>query len=115
MDMRFCWIQDKILQEHFHVFWKPGVTNFLWKYETKYIIFTLVVDDFVIKYTSLENAKHLLNALQAKYTISEDWEAKLYIVITLKWDHIKRTVDLSMPGYVAAALMCFRHQIKNNK
>ena len=55
----------------------------LWQNETRDTIFTLVVDNFVIKYTSLENAKHLLNALQAKYTISEDWEAKLYIGITL--------------------------------
>ena len=62
-----------------------------------------------------ENAKHLLNALQAKYTISEDWEAKIYTGITLKWDYIKRTVDLSMPGYVTAALLRFHHQLKNNK
>ena len=87
----------------------------LWQHETIDTIFTLVVDDFSIKNTSLENAKHLLNALQAKYTISEDWEAKLYIGITLKWDYIKLTVDLSMPGYVTTALLCFRHQLKNNK
>ena len=47
----------------------------MWQNETRDNIFTLVVHDFAIKYTSLENAKHLLNALQAKYTISEDWEA----------------------------------------
>ena len=27
MDMRFHRIQDRIIQEHFHVFWKPGPTN----------------------------------------------------------------------------------------
>ena len=27
MDMRFHWNQDKILQTHFNVFWKPGPTN----------------------------------------------------------------------------------------
>ena len=27
MDMRFHWIYDRILQKHFHVFWKPGPTN----------------------------------------------------------------------------------------
>ena len=27
MDMSFHWIQDRIIQEHFHVFWKPGPTN----------------------------------------------------------------------------------------
>ena len=90
-------------------------TPVLWQHKTRDTIFTLVVDNFAIKYTSLENAKHLLNALQAKYTISEDWEAKTYISITLKWDYIKRTFDLSMPGYVTAALLCFRHQLKNKK
>ena len=87
----------------------------LWKHETIDNIFTLKVDDFAIKYISLKDSKHLLNALQARYTISEDWEAKLYIRITLKWYYIKRTVDLYMPGYVTAALLRFRHQLKNNK
>ena len=54
----------------------------IWQHETRDTIFILVVDDFAIKYKSLENAKHLLNALQAKYTISEDWEGKLYIGTT---------------------------------
>ena len=27
MDMRFNCIHDIILQEHFHLFWKPGPTN----------------------------------------------------------------------------------------
>ena len=26
-DTRFHWIHDRIIQEHFHVFWKPGPTN----------------------------------------------------------------------------------------
>ena len=73
------------------------------------------MDDFAIKYTSLNNAQHLLHALKEKCTISEDWEAKLYIRITLKWDYSKRTVDLSMPGYVTAALQRFRHQLKNTR
>ena len=73
-------------------------TPSLWQHETRDTIFTLVVENFAIKYTYLENAKHLLNALQAKYTISEYWEEKLYIGITLKWDYIKRTVEHSMLG-----------------
>ena len=90
---------------------KPG----MWQHETRDTIFTLVVDDISIKYTSLENQQHLLHALKEKYTISEDWEAKLYIGITLRWDYSKQTVDLSMPGYVTAALIRLRHQLKNNK
>jgi hypothetical protein len=33
----------------------------------------------------------------------------LYYGITLKWDYTNRTVDLSMPGYVARALQRFQH------
>ena len=51
-----------------------------------------------------DNAQHLLHALKEIYTISEYWEAKLYIGIRLNWDYSKQTVDLSMPGYVTAAL-----------
>ena len=110
-------IARKSLVQHLAPFGYHPARNIpgLWQHETRDNIFTLVVDDFAIKYTSLENAKHLLNALQEKYTISEDWEAKLCIVITLKWGYIKRTVDLSMPGYVTAALLRFCHQLKNNK
>ena len=35
MDIRFHWIQDRILQEHFNVFWKPGPTN-LGDYHSKH-------------------------------------------------------------------------------
>ena len=82
----------------------------LYQQETIDTIVTLVVDNFSIKYTSLDNAQHLLHELKEKYTISEDWEAKLYIGITLKWDYRKQNVDLSMPGYVTAALQLFRPQ-----
>ena len=27
MDMRFYWVQDRIKQKQFNVFWKPGSTN----------------------------------------------------------------------------------------
>ena len=61
-------------------------TPSLWQHETRDTILTLVVEDSAIKYTSLDNAQYLLHALKEKYTISEDWEAKLYIGITLKLD-----------------------------
>ena len=35
MDMCFHWIQDRIIQEHFHVFWKPGPNN-LGDYHSKH-------------------------------------------------------------------------------
>ena len=41
--------------------------------------------------------------------ISEDWEAKLYCRVTLKWDYNKRACNLSMPNYVIDARKIFQH------
>ena len=38
-----------------------------------------------------------------------DWEASLYCGVTLDWNYKTRTCDLSMPGYVQAALEKFKH------
>ena len=35
MDMRFHWMQDRIIQRQFEVFWKPGPTN-LGDYHSKH-------------------------------------------------------------------------------
>ena len=58
----------------------------LWKHSTQAIIFTLFVDDFAIKSVSKQDAEHILQALRAKYTICTDWDASLYIGITLNWN-----------------------------
>jgi endonuclease I len=68
-----------------------------------------VVDDFGVKYVGKRHADHLVAALKDNYQISEDWEGKLYCGITLEWDYKNRTVDLSMPGYIEAALHKYQH------
>ena len=80
----------------------------LCKHNTQATIFTLVVDDFAIKYTLKQYDDHLLQALCDKYTISTDWGASLYIGITLDWKYTTGNVNLSMPKYVARAL----HKLK---
>ena len=91
----------------------------LWRHKTRATIFTLVVNNFAIKYATHQDANHILQALRAKYTISTDWEASLYIGITLKWDYTAGYVDLSMPKYVAKALHKFKKYLQkfhpNNK
>ena len=44
---------------------------------TKPVLFSLVVDDFGVKYIDKENADHLIQALQKLYTISIDWNGSL--------------------------------------
>jgi hypothetical protein len=44
-----------------------SITPGLWRHDTRDIMFLLVVDDFGIKYTSLQDAEHLLSALKDAY------------------------------------------------
>jgi hypothetical protein len=76
----------------------------LWSHSTRDITFTLVVDDFGIKYTNRDDAIHLITALEELYTVTTDWTGSLYLTMTLNWDYIHSTVDISMHGYVAKAL-----------
>jgi len=83
----------------------PGMFTHEWRP----IAFSLVVDDFGIKYVGKEHADHLLDTLREHYTISVDWTGSSYLGLQLDWDYEKRTVDLSMLGYVEKALQCFQH------
>ncbi len=84
-------------------------TPALWTHHTRPIIFALVVDNFGIKYVGKQHADHLINAVKDLYGVSLDWTGSLYCGLTLQWDYQQRTVDVSMPGYVAAALHKFQH------
>jgi hypothetical protein len=81
----------------------------LWKHDQRPVTFSLVVDDFGIKYVGEHNAQHLLDAISDLYKSTVDWKGQLYCGISLKWDYDQRTVELSMPGYVKAALHKFQH------
>ncbi len=85
----------------------------LWKHDTRPIQFTLVVDDFGIKYIGKEHAQHLKNALEEHYKLTCDRTGKWYIGITLDWDCNKHQVDLSMPNYMQKALKQFQHKAGN--
>ena len=76
----------------------------LWTHTTRNMCFTLVVEDFAIKYTKLEDAHHLINVLKKDYTITIDWDAKKYIGLTVEWDYENRKVHIHMPGYLTKAL-----------
>ena len=87
----------------------------LWKHDTRPIQFTLVVDDFGVKYEGVEHALHLKKALEEDYTVTEDWTGGRYIGITLDWDYKNQQVHLSMPDYVKKALLQFQHVMKAKK
>ena len=74
-----------------------------------------MVDDFCVQYCSTEDADHFLNALRAKYLITVNMAAAVYIGIKLEWDYVHRTVTLSMPSYVRNTLHRFQHILRGGK
>jgi hypothetical protein len=85
------------------------ITPGLWRHETRDISFTLVVDDFGIKYTNQDDLDHLLASLRKHYTISVDLTGSKYLGLDIAWDYTNRTCDISMPGYIERALLRFQH------
>ena len=82
----------------------------LFTHESNGNVFLLVVDDFGLKYTSEENAQHLIDAIKDLYEITVCWEGDQYCGLHLEWDYEARTVDLYMPaGYIERALIRFQH------
>ena len=92
-----------------HGYYQCTHTPGLWRHRSRPIMFALVVDDFGVQAVGKEHAQHLFAALRTHYGLKVDWTGSLYCGITMKWDYAKRTVDFSMPGYVAAALAEYKH------
>ena len=61
-------------------------------------LFSLVVDDFGVKYVGEEHAAHLVSALKETYEIEVNTEGKKYVGISLDWNYVKGEVYLSIPG-----------------
>jgi hypothetical protein len=93
-----------------HGYHQAKHTSGLFTHETRDISFTLVVDDFGIKYKRQEDVDHLMAALRGKYTMKVVMEAKQYVGISLDWDYIDRELTCSMDEYVKAALSEFQHE-----
>jgi hypothetical protein len=81
----------------------------LWKHTTRPTLFTLCVDDFGIKYTSNEDATHLLNAIGQNYKYSVDRTGNNYLGLVLNWNYKDKWIENSMPTYIAKALHKFQH------
>ncbi len=87
----------------------------LWTHETRQTCYTLVVDNFAIKFTKMEDAQHLIEALKQDYTITIDWGATKYIELTIDWDYNKGQVHVHMPGYLDKVFLKFKHVAPSKK
>ena len=77
------------------------------------ICFTLVVDDFGMKYVRKEHAEHLVSVIKENYEVTEDWEGKKYLELAFDWDYQEKKVHLTMPDYIPEALKRFKRKKPN--
>ena len=107
-------IAQKLLEERLakHGYHQSDKTPGLWTHVWRPISFSLIVDDFGVKYVGKEHADHLIKILEENYVVDKDWEGKKYCGISLDFDYAKRQVHLSMPGYCDEALRRFKHECK---
>ncbi len=92
-------------------YYKCIETPGLWKHESRPLTFTLVVDDFGVKYESKDDVDHLIASMKSTYKLTEDWTGNLFCDISLDWDYINQTVDISMLGYIKKKLQEYNHAL----
>ncbi len=105
-------LANKLLKKHLarHGYFEQPHTPGLWKHVTCPVWFNLCVDDFGIKYVGREHLQHLYDALRKEtYKIVKDLDGNLYCGIALKWNYVKRYVDLAMVKYVMKQLTKYGH------
>ncbi len=106
-------LANKFLQKHLlpHRYFKCPNTPGLWKHATHPILFTLVADNFGVKYVGKEHVDHLIKCIKMKYKHTKEWVGDLYCGIKLNWDYPTCTLDISMPGYITKLLQKYKHCI----
>ena len=100
-------LENRLVEYGYH---QSKIINGFWKHKTRPICFTLVIDDFAVKYVNDEDAEHLINAIKKYYSMTVDKEATKYVCLTIEWDYKNCKAHIHMPGYLQKALGRFKHK-----
>ena len=82
----------------------------MWRHVWRPPTFTLVVDDFGVRFEGYAHANHLVKNLKRYYDVTVDWKGEIYIGIKLEWDYNKRALDTHIPNFVPKVLKKYQHQ-----
>jgi hypothetical protein len=58
------------------------VTPGYWCHDWRPISFTLVIDNFGVKYINKDDVEHLISVLQHDYKVDTDWDGTRYLGLT---------------------------------
>jgi hypothetical protein len=104
-------LANKLLEKRLnkHGYRQSKLVPGLWRHATRPVQFTLVVDEFEVKYVDEEHGNHLKQVLDKHNTLTCDWTGTPNIGITLDWNYSIRQVHLSMSKYATKAIKQFQH------
>lgn len=112
------YLANKELVEHLsnHGYTQYPSTPCLFRHHTDDIEFTLITDDFLVRYSDKAAADRLLAAMTAKYPMTHDWDCRKYAGFNIDFDYTPATrkVEISMKGYIAAMLKRFHANLTHN-
>ena len=73
-----------------HGYFQSKLTPSFWTHKWRPICFTLVVNNFGVKYKGKEHADHLVSTIREHYDLTTDWEGTCYLGLTFDWDCSRR-------------------------
>lgn len=86
-----------------HGYHQCAHTPCLYHHSTNSIFFSLVVDDFGVKFHNKADVDHLITTLQLLYPLRISWTGSKYLGFDIAFDRPHRHVTLSMDTYIAKA------------
>lgn len=91
-------------------------TPCLFKHTSDDVEFTLITDDFGVRYGNKAAADKLLEVMSRKYTMTHDWTGAKYAGFDILNDYLPTTrrCEISMKGYMVAVLKRFKINITHN-
>ncbi len=76
-------------------FYESTNTQGLWLHNTRPISFTLVVDNFGVKYVSSDDVQHLIASIKENYSPTKDWIGDLSSSLSKKTEKSIASSDMS--------------------
>ena len=87
-----------------HGYYQSDIIPGFWTYESRPILFTLVVDDFGVKYVGKVQVDHLMSILKQHHELESNWTGAKYIGLIIEWYNLHKKILISMPKYANKAL-----------
>ena len=67
-------------------YYEDATTPGLWRHKWRPIMFSLIVDEFGVKYVGKRHLDHIASVLRKYHDITIDWEVTKYAGIYLTWN-----------------------------